>query len=396
MCMGEAQVAGREDGQPDILRRDDPEPGQGAFVVMDAMRCVLAVVVAFAHAWYLLIQDYRGQPTVAASIGYFFAGYAHASVILFFVLSGYWIARSVDGRMEKGWHWPSYLIDRLARLLVVLVPALAIGGTLDAIGLYVLGSSTHSGATGTYVLRANAADALAWRGLLGNLLFLQGITVKPFGTNGPLWSLAYEFWFYIWFPAFVVSWRTRRLSPFLLAIGLAWVAPHMVIGFGCWLCGAALYRSTRTPINKDRRAPLNVRWLSVASGALVTMLIIVRVVGLAYLELALAATFALFLHALLRSDPLAPRWLQPLATYGAQASFSLYALHFPVTAFVAALLLDSGRLPPVAVNIILVVATLALAILVCGIFARCTEQHTGRVRSLLSRKQPAARTTDVA
>ena len=58
--------------------RGDHIPGQGAFTVMDAMRCVLAVVVAFAHAWYLLIEDYRGQASIAASAGYFLAGYAHA------------------------------------------------------------------------------------------------------------------------------------------------------------------------------------------------------------------------------------------------------------------------------------------------------------------------------
>lgn len=302
-----------------------------------------------------------------------------------FVLSGYWIARSVDRRVAEGWQWSSYLIDRLVRLLVVLLPALAIGGALDATALYGLESSTHSGATDTYVLRKNVADALSWDVLLGNILFLQDIAVAPFGTNGPLWSLAYEFWFYIWFPAIILSWRRRRVSPFLLAIGLAWIAPHMVVGFGCWLCGAVLYRTSRTRTDKDYRVPLGRIWLIFASVALVTMLVVIRIVGLAYLELALAATFALFLYVLLRADPLAPRWLLPLAAYGARASFSLYALHFPVIAFAAAILLNTERLPPVAANVVLVAGTLASAIIVCGVFARCTERHTeGCVRFCLA------------
>lgn len=389
--MGETQHASRGGGASNTVRRDAPEPGQGAFVFMDAMRSVLAVAVAFAHAWYLLIEDYRGQVSVLASSAYFLAGYAHASVILFFVLSGFWIARSVDRRVATGWRWSSYLIDRLARLLVVLVPALAIGGALDAVALYGLESSTHIGATDTYVLRRNVGDALGWRVLLGNLLFLQDIAVAPLGTNGPLWSLAYEFWFYIWFPAIILSWRARRPSPFLLATGLAWIAPHMVIGFGCWLCGAALYRATRERNGEDRRAPLGRGWLGAAATALMAMLVIVRVVGLTDLELPLAATFALFLFTLLRVDPVPPRWLRPLAAYGARASFSLYALHFPVIAFAAALLLDTGRLPPSAANIVLVAATLASVLFVCSVFARYTERNTGRVRSFLSSTNPVAR-----
>ncbi|MFS0738917.1 acyltransferase [Sphingomonas sp. 1P06PA] len=393
--MGDTQDARRDDGKSVNSGRDDPEPDHGAFVAMDAMRGALAIIVAFAHAWYLLIEDYSGQTSVLAAAAYFLAGYAHASVILFFVLSGYWITRSVERRVVVGWRWPNYLIDRLARLLVVLLPALAIGGVLDAIALVGIESTTHSGATDTYVLRRNVGDALSWRVLLGNIFFLQGIVVAPFGTNGPLWSLAYEFWFYIWFPAIIVSWRTRRISPFLLAIGLAWIVPHMVIGFGCWLCGAALYRATRARTDEDRRPPLRGIWLSVASAALILMLIAVRIIGLAYLELALAATFALFLYVLLLVDPPAPRWLQPLAAYGAQASFSLYALHFPVIAFAAAMLLSSERMPPTAANILLMGGALALAIVVCWVFARFTERHTGTVRSFLTSRLLASRSPRV-
>ena len=88
--MGDTTDARRGDGfstkSGQDMERGDQKSGQGAFAVMDAMRCVLAVVVAFAHAWYLLIEDYCGQASVAASAGYFLAGYEHASDILFFVL----------------------------------------------------------------------------------------------------------------------------------------------------------------------------------------------------------------------------------------------------------------------------------------------------------------------
>ncbi|MBA4762101.1 acyltransferase family protein [Sphingomonas sp.] len=360
----------------------------GAFIVMDALRCVLAVTVAFAHAWYLLIADYPGQASTIASAGYFLAGFAHASVILFFVLSGYWIAKSVDRRMTAGWVWTGYTIDRLARLLVVLLPALAIGGILDAIGLYGLESSTHTGATDTYVLNNNLAERLGWQTLLGNILFLQSIAVAPFGTNGPLWSLAYEFWFYIWFPALWVSWRSRRPSPLLATLLLAWIVPNMLVGFACWLCGAALFWVTRRSGGQSLQ-PLRRLWLIVASVPFLGTLIYSRLFGLGDVELPLAFTFAVLLYALLRVELRAPRWLRPFAGYGAQASFSLYILHFPVIAFAAALLLDDKRLPATGASVMLVVVVLVVAILLSALFARYTERHTARVRAFFSNGRPA-------
>ncbi|MCA1197877.1 acyltransferase [Sphingomonas sp. R647] len=360
----------------------------GAFVVMDALRCVLAVTVAFAHAWYLLIADYSGQATTIASAGYFLAGFAHASVILFFVLSGYWIAKSVDRRMTAGWAWTGYGIDRLARLLVVVLPAFAIGGILDAIGLYGLESSTHTGATDTYVLNNNLAERLGWQTLLGNILFLQSIAVAPFGTNGPLWSLAYEFWFYIWFPALWVSWRRRRPSLLLATLFLAWIVPNMLVGFACWLCGAALFWVTHRS-GRQSLQPLRRLWLIGAGIPFLGTLIYSRLLGLDGTELPLAFTFAVLLYTLLRIDLSAPRWLRPFARYGAQASFSLYVLHFPIIAFAAALLLDDKRLPATGANIALVVAVLAATILISALFARHTERHTARVRAFFSDARPA-------
>jgi peptidoglycan/LPS O-acetylase OafA/YrhL len=377
-------------GDPTASKRHDgiDTGARGAFVVMDAMRCVLAVTVAFAHAWYLLIADYSGQASTIATVSYFLAGFAHASVILFFVLSGYWIAKSVDRRMTADWAWKGYAIDRLARLLVVLLPALAIGGALDAIGLYGLVSSTHTGATDTYVLNNNLGERLGWQTLLGNILFLQSIAVAPFGTNGPLWSLAYEFWFYIWFPALWISWRRRRPSPLLATMLLAWIVPHMLIGFACWLCGAALFRATRR-FGDENLPPLRRLWLIVASAPFLGTLIYTRLFGLDGVELPLAFTFAVLLYVLLRVELRAPRWLRPFAGYGTQASFSLYVLHFPIIAFAAALLLDDQRLPATGASIALVVAVLAVAILLSALFARYTERNTGRVRLFFSGGRPA-------
>src|ERR1035441_502485 len=61
----------------------------------------------------------------------------------------------------------------------------------------------------------------------GNLFFLQSVVSPVFGSNGPLWSLSYEFWYYILFPVLMIaatSWAGVRSR--LLYLGLARSEEH--------------------------------------------------------------------------------------------------------------------------------------------------------------------------
>ena len=40
--------------------------------------------------------------------------------------------------------------------------------------------------------------------LFGGLLFQSSLASPSFGTNGPLWSLSFEFWFYALYPVLLV------------------------------------------------------------------------------------------------------------------------------------------------------------------------------------------------
>jgi peptidoglycan/LPS O-acetylase OafA/YrhL len=122
----------------------------------------------------------------------------------------------------------------------------------------------------------------------------------------------------------------------------------------------------------------------------------VRLRGLNGLELPLATAFAIFLHTLLRADPALPAWARPLASYGSRASFSLYAVHFPLLALTAGLVVDDQRLPPTPASIATVVAAVSVTAAFCWAFAWCTERRTGRLRNALLRMSwpTRARPTD--
>ena len=83
-----------------------------AFLYMDALRAVLALVVAFGHIWALLIADYRPTDDLLVKSLYLAAGFGHPAVILFFVLSGFWITRSILLTPPARWTWSGWPIAR--------------------------------------------------------------------------------------------------------------------------------------------------------------------------------------------------------------------------------------------------------------------------------------------
>jgi len=91
----------------------------------------------------------------------------------------------------------------------------------------------------------------AWGRLAGNLAMLQGISIDPF-HNGPLWSLSYEWWFYVFFFVLVKAEKMPGRRQFWAA-GLSFLgllsalfflnqASLFLLYFMVWWCGAELAR----------------------------------------------------------------------------------------------------------------------------------------------------------
>lgn len=81
-----------------------------------------------------------------------------------------------------------------------MIPALLFTAVLDLVGQYYLGSDFYVGAYPDFYSGPSAGGQFDVTIFLGNAVFLQEILVLAFGSNGPLWSISYEFWYYILFP----------------------------------------------------------------------------------------------------------------------------------------------------------------------------------------------------
>lgn len=375
---------------PDAKTGTDVRFGDSwASVLLDLVRGVAAVLVLLSHWKLMFFVDYPKIPGVRwpFAVPYLLCDAGHQAVIIFFVLSGYLISGSVFRMLaRRQWSWLTYLIHRLTRLWVVLLPGLALGALLDWVGLF------HSRCPGLY----NVSDKghglyvpaqLTWRAFWGNVFFLQRLGFPDFGSNASLWSLANEFWYYMLFPLGLLAFRRefpwwKRAIWLAMGLGLAWAVRKPLLPlFAVWLAGAALDFLPRVRISNA------VRWL--AALVYVVSLIFFAKWPLPNLlsDYAFGAVTVGFLWVLLSARGMR-------ATGGAVApirglarfSFSLYVLHMPVLMLLTAMTAGERVWSPKDVRHDgLAMAVLAVVLLCAYLVAFVTEFRTDRVREWVER-----------
>jgi peptidoglycan/LPS O-acetylase OafA/YrhL len=223
------------------------------------MRALAAFVVLQNHVRLLfLTPDATDWRTSWAKAYDLISSPGRQAVFVFFVLSGFFVGGSIFRMLhEERWSWREYLLQRLTRLWVPLLPALLLTLCWDTLGQrwlghpYDLGILSLDHCSGNYTTAERQTPLV----FLGNLAFLQSVRVPVFGSNGPLWSLTYEFWYYIAFPALVLLLCARRHAQ-RLGLGLLLIAIWLVAGkaigakFGVWLLGVAVLFLPRNPMRK--------------------------------------------------------------------------------------------------------------------------------------------------
>ena len=92
----------------------------------------------------------------------------------------------------------------------------------------------------------NVAPGLTIKAFWQNLFFLDTDSTPGFGSNGPLWSLNHEFWYYLGFPLLVFAvvrgsrWWVRLAS---IAAALSWsafVGGYKLALYPVWLAGVLI------------------------------------------------------------------------------------------------------------------------------------------------------------
>ena len=359
-------------------------------------RWIAALAVVVAHAGQLIqISDIMVAPHGAGVYAWWFlAGFSHQAVLVFFVMSGFLIGGDLLRRLDRTDPFlKQYMIDRFSRIYIVMVPALAYGFVINSIGRRIFPNS------GIY-------DGAFFQGvfnpinILWTLLQQQHIWAPQAGTNGPLWSLACEMWYYITFPlllaplsrAYSTGFRLAAFACGALAVIVMSIPESVFLfGYGVWMLGA-LVRVARRPLIKSVWLSLGV-FLATAAlmrlgarGPLVAAYPFVKTLA----DIGVVATFAnLLLSLRFAAEGGLFANLSPIHRRLSDFSYSLYATHAPLGFFVWAgvgslLGREWYKELPTPLHWTLAFALMAAAIAIAYGFSRLTEARTKQLRDFFT------------
>ena len=187
---------------------------------LEAVRGVAAVYVVLEHSIH---------PTT------FFLSFGQEAVIAFFLLSGFVIEYSAAKTLDRGFKY--YFKKRFIRIYSILIC------------LFIVA---------TIIEQRSLSSAKYWEQLAGNLLMLQDFrSAKPnvivptlFATA--LWSLHYEWWFYMFYYPVATTWKREKQTIIVGITGIFAamtyllypnVLSRLLLYFPIWWTGVLLARA---------------------------------------------------------------------------------------------------------------------------------------------------------
>lgn len=361
-------------------------------MLLDLIRGIAALLVFIGHWRNLFFLDFTDLPhkqRMLLAPFYLLTSAGHQSVVVFFVLSGFFISGAIVRGLQRGtFNWRGYITHRLVRLWIVVLPGLALCLFWDRLGIALHRAPLLYGGARYNHMIGEVAPALTWQTLLGNIFFLQTVLTPTFGSDGALWSLANEFWYYMLFPLGLLSvWHKpamrQRVITAVLAILVAWWLRTSVLPlFGIWLMGALLERCKTRDLGPGARAVAVLTLLA-------AMFVFARFVHWSPLvaDYTLAVITAVCLWVVVgdrrpaNEGAAMSRFSRGISRF----SFSLYVLHIPLFVFLASVFLHNSRwnitLPHIFAALSLLVVTAGYA----WVVAWATEFRTDRVRIRVER-----------
>jgi peptidoglycan/LPS O-acetylase OafA/YrhL len=385
-------------------------PQTTASVLLDLIRGLAALLVLLSHWKILYFVDYPeiSSHKVFFAVPYVLAAAGHQAVLIFFVLSGYLIGGSIFRSLDQGtWSWKSYLTHRFVRLWVVLIPGLVLGGLLDWTGMHLRLTQALYSIPSPKTHNIDIAHTLTPNIFLGNVAFLQTILVPAFGSNGSLWSLANEFWYYLLFPllwlALMRSSKTpvptvRRIIYLCLFLALAWFLRSSLLNlFPVWLAGTLLARIPPPSFGAKMRTACALLYC-------ILLMLSTKIHPLPSLEqdyVVGIVTFFFFWSILSARERAADSEFTHFSRNISRFSYTLYVVHMPALLFLTALFSGYRLWSPTDVpHHAMALAILATVLLYAWIIAKFTEFRTDRVRrwveNLLRAERPVQKPSSVA
>lgn len=367
---------------------------------LDVWRGIACLLVVLHHAGFVLLwQDVEveagdGSTGLEPSLRWWIVAALRRmdlGVPLFFVISGYCIAASVDATRRRGSSSLFFLSRRVWRIYPPYWAAV-LWFLAVIVGLEAIGQGELLGPPYPYALELIRPESLSLGQWLGNLTLTE--TWRPIVFPGGQehvftrigWSLCYEEQFYlVCFLALLIAprrlygalaWATLAIVLFR-AIAADMGALHRVWGsfpvlWHEFAVGLAVYWRLNVPASRAAKRGVE---LGLVALAVVGLLGSPRGTPVEYSTLT-TALFGLVLIALRDRDDWAERqgWLAPLRACGRRC-YSIYLFHLPVCTVGNLWLYRQGLTGFWERTLVIVPLVSILAVGVCWVFYHLVERH---------------------
>lgn len=362
---------------------------------LDLLRGLASLLVFLGHTRALFFLQYSevSNPNSFVKGLYLLTGLGRESVMIFIVLSGFLISTSVIKTVKQNkWSWVNYLVARLTRLYVVLIPALCLTAFWDVLGVTIFGTGQDSfygeKIYNEYSLSYRVLESFTWQNFLGNLAFLQTIFVDFFGSNKVVWTLAYEFWYYILFPAIflflnVKSLKWRVIYAVLTSAILLMVGAEIRVYFLVWLLGTLVSIAHPSKyLNKRKNLNLCITLSILSLCAFMTLSCITKQ-PILNLFIGIAAALTIYFLANDRTQVKHQGLYEKFAQGLAAGSYTLYLVHVPLLCFIRACLIKDRPWEPDIFHLFLALLIVTFVFLYSVVVYHFTEAKTENVKKFV-------------
>lgn len=206
--------------------------------LLASIRGVSAIIVAVVHAFQIFVLPYFGLYGWLHLGTSFLATYA---VIAFFIVSGFMIYISISRHQNAAGEFnaKSFLVARILRIYPPLIAAIIVSFFVFFVVNYfdLHGALTYR--LGNELFLSRDKLSFEWDRLLPTVLLLYNVfpgVTPPLSIDGPLWSLSYEWWFYIFaMVAFSLKNRLASIKNWIMLVLVAFILFFQPSGVLFWV-----------------------------------------------------------------------------------------------------------------------------------------------------------------
>lgn len=352
---------------------------------LDLLRFVSALLVVICHYRGFFFIEYGLLPNVDKNIFtqafYFIGRLGHEPVIVFFVLSGFLVGgRAMNRILNNNVDVKSYFIDRFTRIMLPLLTAL-----LFMIIIYLI-----------------LGEPIPFKDIFGSLISLQGVLTGS-GNNAPLWSLAYEVWFYLLIGCFMIisrgtNSRNVMAAFFVLFLCICVFTKLQTMYLLILLLGTFAFFLPRENIKHIKSKIIILLILLCCTFVLSQLTSETRFLKLTvfshidkrYISILLAFISALLVRYLSVAKPHKNTWvkLERISTKFSDFSYTLYLTHYPLMFLLSYIGFPKSEQINTK-SILFYILEISISLIVAYLIYLVSEKHTSSVKKIIKQQLPS-------